>query len=156
MARTTMNDILATMQAGFAGINARLDAQETRIAALEESKNSSKKPSTSTKGGKGKGKAKELVEFTKHDGTVVMVSPKQAEAWTKYRDGYKSPEERKAQKEANLAKWEADCKSYKPSKALVDAIKADRTKVTFKVAKDMGFKGTKETLKALKEQVLAK
>lgn len=103
------------------------------------------KPSTS-----GKGKAKDAT-FTKHDGTVVACTKAQAEVWGKYRDGYA---DRVASKEANLAKFEADRKGYKPSKALKDAIKADRASITRKVAKEKyGFVGTKEDLKALKDSI---
>ena len=108
-------------------------------------------PSKSANGkGKGKGSAK-LVEFTKHDGTKVKCTQAQADAWTKYRDGYAN---RVASKEANLAKFELDRKAYKPSKALKDAIKADRASITRKVAAEKyGFVGTKDDLKALKESI---
>ncbi len=119
--------------------------QEIVAKAVAQALASAKKPTTS-----GKGKAK-LVEFTKHDGTVVKCTQAQADAWTKYRDGYT---DRVASKEANLAKFEADRKGYKPSKALVDAIKADRASITRKVAVEkFGFVGTKDDLKALKEKV---
>ena len=98
--------------------------------------------------GKGKGKAK-LVEFTKHDGTKVMTTEKQAAAWAKYRDGYVD----RGTKEENLAKWKVAREAYKPTKALKDAIKKDRTKVTLEVAKSMGFVGTKLDLKALKDDI---
>jgi len=93
----------------------------------------------------------ELVEFVKHDGTKVMCTPKQAEAWNKWRSReYKPLDEVKAE-------WEAKHKAYKPSKKLIDAIKADRASVTHKVAKEAyGFVGTKAELKALKDKVLAK
>lgn len=99
---------------------------------------------------KGKGKAK-LVEFKKADGTTVQCTPAQAKAWEAWRDG---SADRVASKEANLAKFEADRKGYKPSKALKDAIKADRASITRKVAKEQfGFVGTKDDLKALKESI---
>jgi hypothetical protein len=103
-----------------------------------------------TKSAKGKGDVK-LVEFKKADGTVVMCTQAQADAWSKWRDG---SADRVASKEANLAKFEADRKGYKPSKALKDAIKADRASITRKVAKEKyGFVGTKEDLKALKDSI---
>jgi hypothetical protein len=99
---------------------------------------------------KAKGKAK-LVEFTKADGTTVQCTEAQAKAWEKWRDG---SADRKAQKEANLTKWAEECKAYKPSKALVEAIKKDRASITRKVAKEQyGFKGTKDDLKALKDKI---
>ena len=107
-----------------------------------------------TKSAKGKGKAKnekELVEFKKHDGTIVMCTKAQAKAWEKYRDGYT---DRVASKEANLKKFESDRKAYKPSKALKDAIKANRALITHKVAKEQyGFVGTKKDLAALKDSI---
>ena len=94
----------------------------------------------------------ELVEFVKKDGTVKMVSPKQAAVWeaARSRSNGKTLDEVKAE-------WNAKHDAYKPSKALIDAIKADRAKVTHKVAKaEYGFVGTKAELKALKDKVLAK
>ena len=103
--------------------------------------------SAPTQTGTGKGKAKN-VAFTKHDGTVVMGTQAQVDAWTKYRDGYA---DRVASKEANLKVWADKRASYKPSQALVKAIKADRASITHKIAKEQyGFVGTKEDLKALK------
>ena len=117
----------------------------------------SQAPSKSAKGTKasakqknGKGNAK-LVEFTKADGTTVQCTQAQAKVWEAWRDG---SADRKASKEANLAKFEANREAYKPSKALKDAIKADRASITRKVAKEKyGFVGTKEDLKALKESI---
>lgn len=93
----------------------------------------------------------EKVEFIKHDGTKVMCTPKQAEAWEKWRGReFKPLDEVKAE-------WEAKHKAYKPSKELKDAIKADRASITLAVAKEQyGFVGTKAELKALKDKVLAK
>lgn len=98
----------------------------------------------------GKGKAK-TATFTKHDGTTVQCTPAQAEVWTKYRDGYA---DRVANKEANLKAWADKRESYKPSKALKDAIKTDRASITHKIAKEKyGFVGTKDDLKALKASI---
>ena len=98
----------------------------------------------------GKGKAK-TATFTKHDGTKVACTPAQAEAWTKYRDGYA---DRQASKEANLQAWATKREAYKPSKALKDAIKANRAAITLAVAKaQYGFVGTKADLKALKDSI---
>lgn len=118
--------------------------QELIARAVAEALASTKKPTTS------KGKAK-TATFTKHDGTKVACTEAQAKAWEAYRDGYTN---RVASKEANLAKFEADRKAYKPSKALKDAIKADRASITRKVAAEKyGFVGTKDDLKALKESI---
>lgn len=107
-----------------------------------------------TKSASGKGSSKnekELVEFKKHDGTIIMCTKAQAQAWEKYRDGYT---DRVASKEANLKKFEADRKAYKPSQALVKAIKADRASITLAVAKaQYDFVGTKKDLAALKDKV---
>lgn len=96
---------------------------------------------------KGKGKAK-LVEFTKADGSVVKCTEAQAKAWEAYRSrSHKSLDEVKA--EFTKAR-----EAYKPSKALVDAIKANRAAITRKVAKEQyGFVGTKDDLKALKDSI---
>ena len=111
-----------------------------------------------TKGKKPTGKAApqpkaEKVEFTKKNGQTVLVTPKQAAAWEAYRDrgtGRKPLDEVKAE-------WAAAHAAYKPSKALIDAIKADRAAVTHKVARDQyGFVGTKAELKELKAKVCAK
>lgn len=94
-----------------------------------------------------KGKAK-LVEFTKADGSVVKCTEAQAKAWEAYRSrSHKSLDEVKA--EFTKAR-----EAYKPSQALVKAIKADRAAITRKVAKEKyGFVGTKEDLKALKDSI---
>ena len=98
----------------------------------------------------GKGSAK-LVEFKKADGTTVKCTQAQAEAWGKWRDG---SADRKANKEANLKAWETKRVAYKPSQALVKAIKANRAAITFAVAKEKyGFVGTKASLKELKESI---
>lgn len=106
---------------------------------------------------KGTGKAapaKELVEFVKADGSKVMVTPAQAAAWSKWRDG--APE-RKAKLDEVKAEYEAKHAAYKPSDKLIAAIKADRCKITWKVAKEAyGFVGTKQELKALKAELFAK
>lgn len=103
------------------------------------------KPSTA-----GKGKAK-TATFTKHDGTKVACTPAQAEAWTKYRDGYA---DRQANKEANLQAWATKRQAYKPTEAFKKAIKADRASITLAVAKEkFGFVGTKNDLKALKDSI---
>lgn len=99
---------------------------------------------------KGKGSAK-LVEFKKADGTTVQCTQAQAKAWEAWRDG---SADRKANRDEALAKHATAMQAYKPSKALKDAIKADRASITFAVAKDKyGFVGTKQTLKALKETI---
>jgi hypothetical protein len=102
--------------------------------------------------GKGKkptgAKAKpELVEFVKHDGTKVMCTPKQAEAWSKWRDrsNGKTLDEVKAE-------WEAKHKAFKPSNELVSALKAKPT-MSRKEAVAYGFVGTKDELKALKVEL---
>lgn len=91
----------------------------------------------------------EKVAFTKHDGTVIYGTQKQVDAWTKWANReFKPLDEVKAEFEENR-------KAYKPSKALIEAIKRDRASVTRKVAKEQyGFIGTKDDLKALKAEVL--
>lgn len=95
----------------------------------------------------GKGLCK-LVEFTKANGQTVQCTEAQAKAWEAYRSrSHKSLDEVKA--EFTKAR-----EAYKPSQALVKAIKADRAAITRKVAKEQyGFVGTKEDLKALKDEI---
>lgn len=94
----------------------------------------------------------ELVEFIKADGTKKLVSPKQAEAWNKW----KSNSNGKTLDEVK-AEWNAKHDAYKPSNELIEAIKLNRASITHKVAKsEYGFVGTKAELKALKDKVLAK
>lgn len=100
----------------------------------------------------GKGKpAVELVEFKKANGETKMVTPAQAEAWGKYRDGASG---RKEQFEKMKQEWDSKREGYKPSKALKDAIKTNRAAITHKIAKEQyGFVGTKKDLQALKESI---
>ena len=94
----------------------------------------------------------EKVEFIKKDGTKKMVSPKQAAVWeaARNRSNGKTLDEVKAE-------WNAKHEAYKPSAELIEAIKHDRASITRKVAKEKyGFVGTKDELKALKEQVCKK
>ena len=97
--------------------------------------------------GKAQPKA-EKVAFTKHDGTVIYGTAKQVAAWEKWANReYKSLDEVKA--EFTKAR-----ETYKPSQALIKAIKADRASITRKVAKEKyGFVGTKDDLKALKDSI---
>lgn len=88
----------------------------------------------------------ELVEFIKHDGTKVMCTPKQAAAWSKWRDReYKPLDEVKAE-------WDKKHKAFKPSKELIAALKANPV-MTRKEAAALGFVGTKDELKALKHKL---
>lgn len=98
---------------------------------------------------KGTGKAapaKELVEFVKADGSKVMVTPAQAAAWSKWRDG--APE-RKAKLDEVKAEYEAKHAAFKASDELIAALKA-KPLMTRKEAKAYGFVGTKDEFKALK------
>lgn len=93
----------------------------------------------------------ELVDFVKADGTTRKCTRKQADAWTKWRDG---SDDRKEAFESMKAGWADKKAAYKPSKELVDAIKANRAAITRKVAKEeYGFIGSKEDLKALKDSI---
>lgn len=89
----------------------------------------------------------ELVEFVKKDGTVKMVSPKQAAVWeaARNRSNGKTLDEVKAE-------WEAKHKAFKPSKELIAALKANPV-MTRKEAAKLGFVGTKDELKALKNEL---
>lgn len=119
--------------------------QEIVAKAIAQAMAGMGKPSNS-----GKGKVKDTA-FTKHDGTVVMTTAAQAAAWEKHRDGYA---DRVANKEANLKAWADKREGYKPSKALKDAIKANRASITHAVAKaQYGFVGTKKDLAALKDSI---
>lgn len=139
MSKITLTSIKAVVD----NHESRLNTLENEVATLKESLKS--KPSTSARGN---AKVKDT-PFTKHDGTVVMTTKAQADAWAKHRDGYT---DRVATKEATLKEWEAKRAEYKPSKALLDAIKANRASITHKIAKEQfGFVGTKDDLKALKD-----
>ena len=125
-------------------------AQAVAQALAQVSAKPARKAPTSTKS-----KATKKFAFTKHDGTVVYAkSQKQLDAWTKYANrAYVSTEER----QERFAEHAKKMSTYKPSKALKDAIRKDRAAVTFAVAKEQyGFVGTKQTLKALKAEVLSK
>lgn len=127
--------------------NTFTEAQVQAIVAkaVAEALASVKKPTTS-----GKGKVKDTA-FTKHDGTVVMTTAAQAAAWEKHRDSYT---DRVGNKEANLKAWADKRDAYKPTKALKEAIKANRASITLAVAKEKyGFVGTKKDLQALKDTV---
>ena len=103
---------------------------------------------TTTSTGKGKAKTE---TFTKYDGTQVACTPAQKQAWEKSQQGYA---DRIAKREQALAKHAQAMSTYKPSKALKDAIKANRAGITFAVAKaQYGFVGTKASLKALKDSI---
>ncbi len=140
MSKYTINEIKELMSMGFTAEQISRMCGDTHMGAK------GKKPC----GAKAQPKA-EKVEFVKHDGTKVMCTPKQAEAWNKWRSReYKPLDEVKAE-------WDKKHKAYKPSKKLIEAIKADRASITHKVAKDeYGFVGTKAELKALKDKVLVK
>lgn len=98
----------------------------------------------------GKGKAKD-VPFTKHDGTVIYGTQAQVDAWKKSQDSYA---DRVAKRDENLKVWADKRATYKPSKELEKAIKADRASITHKVAKEkFGFVGTKEDLRELKARI---
>lgn len=118
---------------------------EAHTAALDEWKamnGKGKKPC-----GKPAPAKAELVEFVKADGTKKLVSPKQAEAWNKW----KSHSNGKTLDEVK-AEWEAKHKAFKPSKELIEALKANPV-MTRKEAAKLGFVGTKDELKALKHEL---
>lgn len=130
------------------GMEFTAPTQAEAVAMAQEFSKSSAPTTAKTQAGKGKVKD---TPFTKHDGTVVMTTKAQAEAWEKHRDGYAN---RVANKDANLKAWADKREAYKPSQALVKAIKADRSKITLAIAKEKyGFVGTKPDLKALKESI---
>ncbi len=130
------------------GMKFSAPTQAEAMAMAQEFVKSSAPTTAGTSAGKGKAKT---TTFTKADGTTVQCTEAQAKVWEAWRDG---SADRKASKEANLAKFETDRKAYKPSKALKDAIKADRASITRKVAVEKyGFVGTKDDLKALKESI---
>ena len=90
--------------------------------------------------GTGKGKVKDT-PFTKADGTVVMTTAAQAKAW----------EDARARHTENVSTWADKRSSYKPSKELLDAIKANPASITQKIAKaQYGFVGTSNDLWNLK------
>lgn len=89
---------------------------------------------------------KEYVPYTKADGTTVLATTKQVAAW----DAFKSQEHKSLEQ---VKKEFADKKSaYKPSQALVDALKANPA-MSRKDALAYDFVGTKKDLAALKREL---
>lgn len=135
------------------------DAQETRIAEIVANALAETLPSALAqmpKNGKGNGKTQPTVEkvaYKKADGTTVMCTPEQAKAWDKFKASAPDRQERKAQFEQMKADWDESRKAYKPSKALIKAIKDNRASVTLAVAKTYGFVGTKQDLANLKAEI---
>lgn len=133
MSKYTINEIKELMAMGFT---------PAQIAHMSDDApaRKGKKPT----GAKAQPKV-EKVEFVKHDGTKVMCTPKQAAAWSKWRDReFKPLDEVKAE-------WDAKHKAFKPSKELIEALKANPC-MTRKEAAKLGFVGTKDELKALKHK----
>lgn len=140
-----------------------MKAMEQRINALEETlarmeallQAQAAAPKQTRKGGRKVAAPKapkkpELVAFTTKNGEVKYVSQAQADAWNAWRSHALS----EAEWEAKKTQWAADRKAYKPSEALIEAIKRDRAAVTRKVAVEKyGFVGTKEDLRALKDSL---
>lgn len=129
MSKYTITEIKELMNMGFTPEQIARMSEDTPVRK-------GKKPTGKT--------APELVEFVKKDGTVKMVSPKQAAVWeaARNRSNGKTLDEVKAE-------WEAKHKAYKPSKELIAALKANPI-MTRKEAKAYGFIGTKDEFKALK------
>ena len=102
-----------------------------------------------------KSKATKKFPYEKKDGTIAYArSQKQLDSWKAYASRSRVTAEEREERFAEHAEKMA---TYKPSKALKDAIRKDRASITFAVAKEQyGFVGTKLTLKALKAEVLAK
>lgn len=121
-------------------LEARINTLEARVSALE-------------KGGKGsapKTTSEKSATFMKYNPETgkrdieVKCTPAQKAVWEKRSASYK---------EFDKEAWEQKRASYKPSKELKDAIKKNRAAVTHKVAKEMGFVGTKKDLAELKAQI---
>jgi hypothetical protein len=141
------NNTLTLTQAQLNAIIAEAVAGALAVSGAKADKAPTSKKSTT--------KSTKKFAFTKHDGTVVYAkSQKQLDAWTAYANrSYVSKEER----EERFAEHKQAMQAYKPSKALKDAIRKDRASITFAVAKEQyGFVGTKQSLKALKAEVLSK
>lgn len=97
---------------------------------------------------KGKGGAQPKVEYVNKKGEIKLVSEAQAKAWDAWKNReHKTLDEVKAEMDEKK-------KGYKPSKALIEAIKANRASITREVAvKQYGFVGTKHDLKELKDSI---
>lgn len=128
-----------TLKAIVDSHEARITTLESRVNTIEEQLKS--KPTVSANGNSNKPTEK-TVAFTKHDGTVIMVTQKQYDAWTKHRENFQN-------KEKNLATWEENRTNFKPSKELIEALKKNPT-MTRKEAKTLGFVGTSDDLWNLK------
>lgn len=82
------------------------------------------------------------VPYTKADGTTIMASQAQVNAWNTG----------KARLEQESAAWSEKKEAYKPSQALVDALKANPA-MSRKDALAYDFVGTKKDLAALKREL---
>ena len=147
MSRTTIATLESRMNAQDERLD-RIEAMLGRIADSLESATQQKTTKTTTSSSK-KSAPKQRIPFTKHDGTVVYAaSQAQWNAWKRSQDGY-------AQRKANFENWAERKATYTPSKELIEAIRKDRCSVTFKVAKaEYGYVGDKESLRALKAEIL--
>jgi hypothetical protein len=134
MSKYTITEIKELMSMGFT------PEQIARMSADAPAKG--KKPT-----GKPAPAKADKVEFVKKDGTVKMVSPKQAAVWeaARSRSNGKTLDEVKAE-------WDAKHKAFKPSADLITALKANPV-MTRKEAAKLGFVGTKDELKALKVEL---
>jgi hypothetical protein len=129
-------------------LNARMDTLEAkldRIADLLERKPEPARGDVQPK--------VEKVEYTKADGTKVMATPSQVAAWDAWKANAGTRKENSEKFEQMKADWADKRDAYKPSKALIKAIKANRAAVTHAEAKKLGFVGTKQDLQALKAEL---
>ena len=148
MARTTLSAQVATLTAQVEALTQALAAQQAQQAKADKAPQVSKT---------GKKKTATFMKFNPETGKrdiAVKCTPGQKRAWEAHSNRtYVSAEER----QERFAEHAEKMSTYKPSKALKDAIKRDRASITFAVAKEQyGFVGTKQTLKALKAEVLSK
>lgn len=130
-------------------LNARMDAIESKLDNLIEALN--RKPASGR--GNTQPTVEKTVKYTKADGTTVMCTPAQAKAWDAWKANADTRKDNQAKFEQMKADWSNARDAYKPSKALIKAIKSDRASVTLAVAKTHGFVGTKNDLKALKDSL---
>ena len=140
IAQAVAQAVAPAVAQAVAPLSARIDALEAKPAGASAGTRKGKPGNTPEK----PEPVSEKVEYVKKDGSKRTCSPAQAKAWDEAKERL---EEAKEQFDKAKAK-------YKPSKALKDAILADRARITREVAaEEFGFIGTKRDLRTLKASI---
>ena len=141
------NNTLTLTQEQLNALVAQAVAQALAVSGSKPDKAPTSKKSTT--------KSTKKFPFPKKDGTIAYAkSQAQLDSWKAYANRSRVTKE---EREERFAEHKKAMQAYKPSKALKDAIRKDRVSITFAIARDQyGFIGTKDSLKALKAEVLSK